>query len=274
MIERTLYGIFKRGSKTYFYSALFFPPRIREDVFALYGFVRTADDYVDAVPQQAEEFYDFKDRYLQGMAGGETGDPVIDSFINLARRKRFDPAWTEAFLRSMEQDVTVASYRTIDDLLVYLYGSSEVVGLMMAQILDLPPESHSAARNLGRAMQYINFIRDIAEDLVLERLYFPEEEMDEFGLQDLTESTARRHPDRFAAFVRSQIGRYEEWQAEAETGFRFIPRRSLIPIRTASDMYRWTARRIGLDPSIVYRLKVRPSATRVVSRATYNTLKV
>ncbi|MDN7024776.1 phytoene/squalene synthase family protein [Methanoculleus sp. FWC-SCC1] len=273
MIDRTLYTIFKHGSKTYFYSTLFFPPAVKEDVFALYSFVRTADDYVDAVPQQVEEFSAFVDRYASAREGETTGDVAIDSFVDLAGRKRFDPAWTDAFLHSMEKDITVGSYRTIHDLEVYLYGSSEVIGLMMAQILDLAPESHAAARNLGRAMQYINFIRDIPEDLILGRTYFPREELDRFGLDDLSETAALRNRDYFAAFVRFQLGRYREWQEQAEAGFGWIPRRYLIPIRTASDMYRWTAMTIGRDPAVVYRRKVKPSVMRIVSGATYNTLR-
>lgn len=273
MIDRTIYNIFRRGSRTYFYSTLFFPPAVREDVFSLYSFVRTADDYVDAVPQEVEEFYAFTDRYAAAAAGEATGDVVVDSFVELAGRKDFDPAWTVAFLSSMESDITVTSYRTIRDLESYLYGSSEVVGLMMARVLGLPPESYPAAQNLGRAMQYVNFIRDIAEDLTLGRTYFPHEEMEAFGLDDLSAVTATRHPDRFAGFVRLQLRRYREWQEQAEAGFRYIARRYRIPIRTASDMYRWTARTIERDPTVVHRRKVKPSVFRIVSGAASNTLK-
>jgi phytoene synthase len=273
VIDETIYDIFRRGSRTYFYSTLFFPPRVKEDVFALYSFVRTADDYVDAVPQEVEEFYILIDRYASAVAGEATGDVVVDSFVELAGRKGFDPGWTEAFLRSMERDITITSYRTIGDLEGYLYGSSEVIGLMMARILDLPPESHTAARNLGRAMQYVNFIRDIAEDLTLGRTYFPRDEMDRFGLDNLSVASVSRDPGGFAAFVRFQLGRYREWQEQAEAGFRYIPRRYRIPIRTASDMYRWTARTIERDPAVVHRRKVKPSVMRIVSGAAANTLK-
>ncbi|MCM2465180.1 phytoene/squalene synthase family protein [Methanoculleus oceani] len=273
MIDRTIYDIFRRGSRTYFYSTLFFPPAVREDVFSLYSFVRTADDYVDAVPQEVEEFYAFIDRYAAAAAGETTGDVVIDLFVELAGRKGLDPAWTAAFLNSMEKDITVGSYRAIRDLEGYLYGSSEVIGLMMARILDLPPESHAAAQNLGRAMQYVNFIRDIAEDLALGRTYFPQDEMDRFGLDDLSATTASRDPRAFAAFVRFQLRRYRVWQEEAEAGFGHIPRRYRIPIRTASDMYRWTARAIERDPAVVHRRKVKPSVIRIVSGAASNTLK-
>ena len=54
MIDRTLQSIFRAGSRTYYYSTLFFPPEVKQDVFTLYSFVRVADDYVDSVPQQKE----------------------------------------------------------------------------------------------------------------------------------------------------------------------------------------------------------------------------
>ena len=61
--------VFKAGSTTYFNSSLFFPPAMRAEVFALYGFVRVADNYVDAVPQEAESFRRFVARYRVAREG-------------------------------------------------------------------------------------------------------------------------------------------------------------------------------------------------------------
>jgi phytoene synthase len=47
---------FRNGSQTYFNSTRFFPEAIRQDVYLLYGFVRKADDFVDAVPQGRPRF--------------------------------------------------------------------------------------------------------------------------------------------------------------------------------------------------------------------------
>lgn len=269
-MDLTIFSIFLAGSRTYFYSTIFFPPHIRDDVFALYSFVRTADDYVDAVPQQTEEFYAFTDAYRRAAAGEATGDPVIDGFAALAKRRQFDPGWADAFLGSMEQDITTGQYETEEDLLGYLYGSSEVVGLMMARILRLPVDAYPAARLLGRAMQHINFIRDIPEDLELGRVYFPQEALERFGLSGLEYSHVRQHPAAFDGFLRDQLHRYCTWQGMAEDGFAAIPTRSLIPVKTASDMYRWTALRIYRQPRIVYAKKVKPSIPRIVSAALYN----
>lgn len=274
LIDEKIYSIFKRGSKTYFYSTLFFPPKVRRDVFILYSFLRKADDYVDRIPQDTEGFYDFVERYRAASSGEKTGDVVVDSFVELSARKSFNKEWTEAFLRSMEMDITVSSYRTMADLEEYLLGSSEVVGLFMASIMGLDTDSYPHARYLGRAMQYVNFIRDIAEDIELGRLYFPLTELERFDLESLDLSEIRGREDDFRSFLRTQIDIYRDWQRRAEEGYRYIPYRYLVPIKTAADMYLWTSRIIERDPLIVYRRKVRPSRGRVVSGALLNMLRL
>ena len=273
-INKTIYSIFKKGSKTYYYSTIFFPKRVKYDVFVLYSFLRKADDYVDHIPQDADGFYAFRERYYQAKEGTVTGDVVADSFVKLADRKNFEDEWVDAFLKSMAMDINKSTYQNMDDLYKYLYGSSEVVGLFMAKIMDLPEQSFTAARYLGRAMQYINFIRDIAEDIELGRTYFPQNDLEEFNLPSLEENDTSVNPDGFRRFIRKQLMIYKSWQEKAEKGFSYIPYRYLIPIKTASDMYNWTARQIEKDPFIVYQKKVKPSAPKVVSHILGNALKL
>lgn len=261
--------VFREGSKTYYNSSRFFPPEVRRDVSVLYGFVRVADDFVDAVPQRGEDFYAFTERYSRSIGGKSTGDPIVDSFVELAHRRDFDPDWTDAFLRSMEWDLTKSTYRTLEETLAYVYGSAEVVGYFMARVLDLPPEADESAGMLGRAMQFINFIRDIDEDNHLGRTYLP---IDETSLPDLSEATARANPEEFRLFIKRQLARYSEWQKQAEAGYRFLPRRLLIPIKTAGDMYNWTGEQIAADPFVVFRRKVKPKRRRIVIRGMRNTL--
>lgn len=270
MVSRTHYRIFRKGSTTYFHSTLFFPRHIREDVFVLYSFVRKADDFVDAIPQQRDAFNRFCSDYRNALAGTAADDIVIDSFVSLMERKHFDPVWVDAFLASMAADITTTSYETLDDLMIYLYGSAEVIGLMMARIMDLPPASSSAARHLGRAMQYINFIRDIAEDLELRRVYFPQEEIRACGLRGLCHDDAREQPEAFSRFIRHQIERYSLWQREGERGFPLLPLSCRIPVKTASDMYAWTARRIAENPFIVYDHAVKPASACIIKTVLSN----
>jgi phytoene synthase len=43
-------------------------------------------------------------------------------------------------------------------------------------------------------------------------------------------------------------------------------------VKTASDLYRWTALQILADPTVVYRRKVKPSPPRAVLRAVANAI--
>lgn len=272
MTDQTIYSLFKKGSRTYFYSSFFFPKKIKEDVFILYSFLRKADDYVDAIPQDAEGFYSFKDRYEAAANGEITGDVVADSFAELSRKKNFEKNWIESFLNSMEMDITISSYETMEDLKKYLFGSAEVVGLFMASIMGLSRDSYEGARYLGRAMQYMNFIRDIEEDVQLGRSYFPQEDLRKHGLESLDYDVVKNSPENFKSFVKEQISTYDKWQARAEKGYHYIPYRYLIPIKTAADMYSWTGNQIKKDPVVVYEKKIKPSMPRIISKIAYNSI--
>ena len=199
-MKRIIFKTFKQGSKTYFYSSIFFSKEVRENVFILYGFVRKADNFVDVMPQQKDGFYRFKDAYYKALQGKASSDVIIDSFVDLMQRESFQEAWVDAFLESMEMDLTKKNYETLEEILHYVYGSAEVIGLMMARILDLDPASYSYARHLGRAMQYINFIRDIKEDLELGRIYLP---LENSRLERLDCSYVVEREDEFNEFVRN-----------------------------------------------------------------------
>ncbi len=270
MIKKTFYSIFQKGSKTYFYSSLFFPTNIKKDVFELYAFVRKADNFVDSIPQDSKGFYDFKNRYYQAISGEKTGDDVVDSFASLALKKGFEHKWIDAFLDSMEMDLKNITYHSLEDTIEYIYGSAEVIGLMMAKIMNLPKESYHYARILGRAMQYINFIRDIAEDIELGRTYFPLSDFKKFGLDNLQQDEVLNKPDEFREFIHHQIQRYSQWQSYAEKGFKYIPKRYLISVKTASEMYYWTALQINKNPFIVYEWKVKPLVTKILTTVLKN----
>jgi 15-cis-phytoene synthase len=270
MINKTFYSIFQQGSRTYFYSSLFFPTSVKKDVFELYGFVRKADNFVDSIPQNKNGFNRFKNTYYNALSGEKTDDIVIDSFIKLQREKGFKQQWIDSFLTSMEMDFTKQKYETLQDSLTYIYGSAEVIGLMMAKILCLPSESYEYAQHLGRSMQYINFIRDISEDINLGRSYLPSAEMKQFKLKNLDYSYTINHEEEFKEFIRFQLKRYCTWQTIAEQGYHLIPKRYLISIKTASEMYHWTAEQIYKNPFIVYEWKVKPLITKILTTSLIN----
>ncbi|MBP7901886.1 MAG: phytoene/squalene synthase family protein [Spirochaetes bacterium] len=264
------FKIFRKGSKTYFTASLFFPSKIRRDVFSLYAFVRTADDFVDSVPQNRRDFYKFKESYNSSLRNGKkSGNEIIDNFIDLLKRKKFNPEWVNAFLESMELDLKKKKYKTIDETLHYIFGSAEVIGLFMARILDLPKKADKHARMLGRAMQMINFIRDVAEDNEFGRTYLPLSGK----MKSLDRSFVFSHKNDFEKFICQNSILYKKWQKSAEEGYKYIPKRYLVPIKTAADMYLWTASEIEKNPMIVYEKKVKPSRLRILKKLIVNEVK-
>ncbi|MBN2874567.1 MAG: squalene/phytoene synthase family protein [Spirochaetales bacterium] len=273
-------AIFERGSRTYYNASRFFPRALRERVTTLYAFVRSADDYVDATPQDAAGFMAFRECWNIAASGdasigeastGEanTGDAIVDRFAALAADAGFERAWVEAFLDAMQADLSVRAYDSIDDTLGYVYGSAEVIGLFMARLMELPPASYPAARALGRAMQYVNFVRDFAEDRALGRRYLP---LEGASPAVACEAGARADEGAFNEFLRRHVDRYRAWAAEGRSGFGYIPRRYRVAIATAMDMYDWTAARVYERPLVVWERAVKPGKARIIADALLNAI--
>lgn len=254
----------KSGSKTFFYSSLFFPKKVRKDVMTLYAFVRIADDYIDKIPQGKKEFYTFKEMWRNYLINGHTKDEVINNFGELYYRAKFKKKWVDDFFLSMTKDIEKKDYLTLDETLKYMKGSAEVVGLMMAKVLNLPKKSYSTAILQGRALQYINIIRDIDEDNKLGRTYIPLSILKKYKLSNLQKETVHKKPEQFISLIRSEINRYKDWQKKADEGFVFIPKKTRIPIKTAVIMYNWTADQIYENPFIIYDKKVKPKISQIL----------
>lgn len=265
--------IFKQGSTTYFNSSIFFPPQIKSKVTVLYGYVRRMDDLVDQLPQNQQEFFRLKELTKLALNGEKVEDNIINDFISLSNNSGFQKDWIISFINSIEMDLVKNEYENIEDLFKYIYGSAEVIGMMMSKILILDEKTLKHARMLGRAMQFVNFIRDINEDLELKRTYFPKNEIEEFEVI-LSKKFASENKEKFNQFIRFQILRYFKMQDEAEEGFKEIPKRYLIPIKTASDMYKWTALKIYENPYIVFQKKVKPSIQRILFTGFVNTIEI
>lgn len=253
--------IFKKGSTTFFYSSIFFPKLVKDEVFTLYAYVRIVDDAVDQVIPDIKLFKSLKKQTELAWQGKKIDSVIVQNFIDLAKKRKFEWEWIQAFLHAMEKDLVKKSYESFAELEEYMYGSAEVIGLMMARILSLPKEAEKAAQLQGKAMQFINFIRDVQEDAELGRTYLP----------DLDLKNGKKN---WSEIVRKSIQTYQKIQLEAEKGYTYIPYRYLVPIKTAAQMYTWTAQQILQNPEIVWSKKVKPNKMRVIFTALKNMILV
>jgi phytoene/squalene synthetase len=162
--------------------------KYHDPIYAIYGFVRFADEIVDTFedyPQKEllERFW--KDTYL-ALDEKISLNPILNSFQQVVNAFNIDRDLIETFLKSMEMDLYKNDYNE-EGYKAYILGSAEVVGLMCLKVFVDGDEKRyqelkKPAMQLGSAFQKINFLRDLHADYhALGRTYFPGVDLNEFN---------------------------------------------------------------------------------------------
>lgn len=156
-------------------------PKIRKDIYNIYGFVRFADEIVDTFHNYDKELLmaNFERDYYVAIEQGISLNPILNSFQKTVKRYHIPDDMVQAFLKSMKADLHKTQYQTKEEYDAYIYGSADVVGLMCLKVFVDGDEKRynelkDAAMRLGSAFQKVNFLRDLKDDFeVLNRSYFP-----------------------------------------------------------------------------------------------------
>ena len=229
--------------KTYYLATLLLPKKKRPPVHALYGFARFADEIVDDLAstlsdqEKADALRTWGESVLKDLRRGKSDDLIGRALVDTVNQYSIPLEYFEAFMKSMEMDLTVTRYKTYDDLMTYVYGSAVVIGLEMLPILGYSnPRAIEAATALGTAFQLANFIRDIDEDIDRGRIYMPLDDLAKFGVTEEMLLTRKLTPEIVEA-IKFQIQRVRDLQAIAEAGIQYLDPISRPCIRAASELY-------------------------------------
>lgn len=229
--------------KTYYLATLLLPAAKRPPVHALYGFARFADEIVDDLastlsPQEkADALRTWGDSVLADLRNGDSNDLIGRALVDTVKKYSIPLDYFDAFMTSMEMDLTVTRYKTYEDLMTYVYGSAVVIGLEMLPILGYSdPRAIEAATALGTAFQLANFIRDIGEDIDRGRIYMPLDDLARFGVSEEMLLKRELTPEIIEA-IKYQIARVRDLQDQAEAGIKYLDPISRPCIRAASELY-------------------------------------
>ncbi|MDA0173722.1 phytoene/squalene synthase family protein [Solirubrobacter taibaiensis] len=184
----------RRHDPTYYLATRRLPAPIQPATYALYGYVRAADQLVDGPrrppsPTERRAALDAWEAQLQ-----TPRHPVALALTDAADRHGLPLEELSTYMRSMRVDCEPPiRIETYEQLVTYMDGSAGTVGRIMAALLGVPPHHHADIGRLGVAFQLANFIRDVREDRRLDRIYLPAEDRDAFGVSDadLTGSSPR-----------------------------------------------------------------------------------
>ncbi len=163
---------------------------MRPPIYAIYGFVRLADEIVDSFHDYDKKrlLTRFTEQAWQAIEEGISLNPILQSFQEVVHQYNIDHNLIRQFLHSMEMDLEKIDYNS-DLYKEYILGSAEVVGLMCLQIFvngnkEQYEQLKPYAMKLGSAFQKVNFLRDLKDDYqLLGRTYFPNIEMNVFNNQ-------------------------------------------------------------------------------------------
>ncbi|MFD4611545.1 MULTISPECIES: squalene synthase HpnC [unclassified Streptomyces] len=191
--------------------APFFLPRAwRADLMAVYGFARLVDDIGDGdlapggadarllgvSPDEAEDRLVLLDAFeadLRRVFDGTPRHPLLRRLQPTVRRRSLTPEPFLGLIAANRQDQLVTRYETYDDLLAYCELSANPVGrLVLAVTGTSTPERIRRSDDVCTALQIVEHLQDVREDLGRDRIYLPAADMKRFHVQesDLAAATA------------------------------------------------------------------------------------
>ena len=204
-------------------------PKIQNDIHAIYGFVRFADEIVDTFHEYDKELLinEFEREMQVSLERGISLNPILNSFQHVVNKYSIDYELIHAFIKSMKFDLNKTIYSTTADYEEYIYGSADVVGLMCLKVFvngnnELYSQLKESAMRLGSAFQKVNFLRDLkADSEELNRVYFPHLEGLGLSEENKLEIISEIQLDFDAAYV----------------GIRELPKEAKFGVYTAYKYY-------------------------------------
>ncbi|MFC9428184.1 squalene synthase HpnC [Streptomyces sp. NPDC056987] len=194
--------------------APFFLPRAwRDDLMAVYGYARLVDDIGDGdlAPGGADarhlgvdpaladdrtavlDAFETDLRRVFDHRGPAPGHPLLRALAPTVRRRSLPPEPFLGLIEANRQDQVVRRYETYDDLLSYCELSANPVGRLVLGITGTAsPERLRRSDAVCTALQIVEHLQDVAEDLGRDRIYLPAEDMKRFHVTeaDLAAPTA------------------------------------------------------------------------------------
>jgi len=178
----------QRYSTSFSWGIYLMSKKLRAPIYAIYGFVRFADEIVDTFHDYDKKYLleKFKQDCFEAIEQGISLNPVLHSFQKVVNDYDIDHELITLFLKSMEMDLEPGIYSN-EKYEQYILGSAEVVGLMCLSVFtngdkEFYERLKPFAMKLGSTFQKVNFLRDVKADYQqLNRNYFPDVNLSNFS---------------------------------------------------------------------------------------------
>ena len=219
--------------------ALLLGAQERQDLALYYAYCRAIDDCADEfAPAQARQHLKLWQAELTALHQGRPRSPLAQGLAELLLRRKIpagllDDLWQGAWSDARAQ----VRFKRWHDLHRYCYQVAGSVGLVCLPIFGLDLQSGGRyALALGEALQLINILRDVKEDVAKGRLYFAQEDLRAVGLSD-ADFMQDRHADGQQRLFAYYAARARAALAVADAEARTLPSAGLRPSRIMRAVY-------------------------------------
>jgi squalene synthase HpnC len=185
----------------------FLPKKLRPHFHSIYAYCRVSDDLGDETGnrEQSLALLDLWGRELDACYRGETRHPVFVALAETIRECEIPKEPFADLLIAFRQDQAVTRFETMADVLNYCRYSANPVGRLVLYVCGYrDPERFELSDHTCSALQLANFWQDVREDYARDRIYFPREDMQHFGVDENTIASARFTP-QFRELMRYEV---------------------------------------------------------------------
>ena len=251
-----------RSGSSFYYSFLFLPAVQRQAITALYAFCREVDDTVDNcndIDVARQKLNWWRDEIHHAFQQKAT-HPVGQALQTALQYFELHEEYFMEIIDGMEMDLEQHRYQAFKHLALYCFRVASVVGLLSAEIFGYQNRATlKYAEKLGMALQLTNIIRDVREDAERGRIYLPEEDLQQFHVNEQQILALESSPE-LVELLKFETERAREFYLEALNLLpeedRFQQRTGLImaAIYQATldeierDGFRVMAQRVSLTP--------------------------
>jgi 15-cis-phytoene synthase len=251
-------SITKTQARNFYYGIRLLRPDKRAALCVVYALARRIDDIGDGDLPRAEKLAALGHlRCALADLDRPAGDPVLIALADVARRLPLPLGAVEELIDGVEMDVLGRHYAEFDELIEYCRCVAGAVGRLCLAVFGSRRRDSRApeyADALGIALQQVNILRDIREDLGNGRVYVPQQDLDRFGVQlALDERGVLIDAEgRLTALIRHSAQRAREWYAHGLELIPLLDRRSAACATAMSGIYLRLLDRIDEQPSLVF----------------------
>jgi len=252
-------------ARNFYYGMKLTPEPKRSAMYAVYAWMRLADDLADEPGSIAEKTRRLEAFREQTLAVLDSGAPLPQGALWPAMRRTFcqyriPRDCLEDMIAGQLIDQRKTQYETFDELYDYCYKVAGTVGLVCLSIWGYHGGSATRrmAEHRGIALQLTNIIRDVAEDTARGRCYFPRDEFDRFGYTP-RRLAAGKPCQSFDQFIAFQVERARTYYQRSSALDGFIDTECRACSRALLRIYRDLLNKIARHPRQILTTRVRLS---------------